>query len=281
MHHTFVTHVGRHREENQDSFATCPDAGVFVVADGMGGHRGGSEASRMAVAVVERVVRWCAQAGALEQTIDPMDWAGVAEHPASALPKRCLTEAHEAIVTANRTARRMSEAMDFERATGMQFDMGTTLLLVHLSGADGRRRHYTAGWCGDSRLYQWVAARQALVQISDDHSAAREHHRVGASESTTPAKNILINAVGIDGFLRADLAVGVLEPGDALLLCTDGLTNEVDDAAIAQTFQSALSDPRSDRAGAVQRLAEDLLEQALAHGGRDNITLGVLGPSGP
>ena len=235
-----ITDIGKKRQLNQDHlYASIEPVGklpnIFIVADGMGGHRAGDYASSCAVETMLESVR-----------------------------KSQLTEVAdiltEAIGEANRVIARQA-AEDEERFAGM----GTTVVAASLNG-----KLLTVANVGDSRLY---VAGNAMEQITEDHSLVQEMVRIGGINKEEarlhPNKNIIMRAVGLEEDLKVDCFVKELEPGNIVLLCSDGLTDMLDDARI---YQLLMSDDD------VRHKAETLIREANDNGGRDNIAVVVVDP---
>ena len=225
-----ATHVGKVRRNNEDSLIVI-DPETFVVADGMGGAQAGEVASRMLVEVVKVIL-----------TNMPTPWN-----------EKILSQA---ILVAN--AKIFETAQRNDELSGM----GTTATILSLDGDKAYFAHV-----GDSRLY--LLRDNELRQITEDHSYVETLVRNGEitpeEARVHPMKNVLTQAVGAVAELYVDAANFPVNKGDMFLLCTDGLTNMVDDETIAKILQSA-SDP-----------AEELIEAALAAGGKDNVTVIVAG----
>lgn len=229
---------GRHRAENQDSFEICPigETVLAVVCDGMGGAAAGLLASDMAVS---RFIGF-ARAG-LETKGEPTD--------------DVLREAADA---ANRKVYRF--ACQSEEYAGM----GTTLV-------GGYFRGDTATFInvGDSRAYR--IARDGLVRITKDHSLVQQMVDRGeltpAQAQKHPRRNIITRAVGTETFVTSDIFELPVREGDVFLLCSDGLTNAVEEAELHRLVLAAES-------------AEDacrcLVEAALGNNARDNVTAIVI-----
>ncbi len=192
MKWAFATDVGRVRPNNEDSLLVRPDLGLFAVADGMGGHRAGQVASKVALETLEKSME-----GRLKEK----------EDPGSALV--------EAIKEANRSVYEMSSR--HPDCAGM----GTTLTAFLIDGACG----YVAQ-VGDSRAY--LLGPDGINLITEDHSFVWELvKRGGLTEEEAmchPRRNVLTRALGIQPVLAVDLYRVDLLPGHILLLCTDGLT---------------------------------------------------------
>jgi protein phosphatase len=220
------THVGLRREHNEDSYHGDAVLGLWLVADGMGGHDHGEVASALAR---EEVAAAVGRGQPLDVAIDGANRAIIAH----------------------------------AQGRGASLPMGTTIAAVRLVA--GR---YEAAWVGDSRIYLWHAG--ALRQISADHSYVRtlvEQGVVTAEQARRhPHRNVITQALGVTDpeSLRVERVDGPLARGDQLLLCSDGLTEEVDESTIAALLARA-------DLGA-QECVDHLILAALDHGGSDNIT---------
>lgn len=232
--------TGRVRDSNEDSLLDRPDAGLFAVADGMGGHAAGEVASRIAVEALEEAL-----AGG-DGGEDDDDGGG----PPSG------DRVAQAIRAANR---RILEDADRnpERA-----GMGTTLTALAL-GEAGRWR---IGHVGDSRAY--VLREGALRQLTTDHSWVGR--RVDAGELTKeearrhPMSSVLERALGTAREVEVDVEEGEARPGDLYLLCSDGLTDTLPDAEIRSILREAEG---------LDAAADRLVHAANEAGGPDNVTV--------
>ena len=188
-----LTDVGARRRLNEDAFLDRPDIGLFVVADGMGGHDAGDQAS---AAVVD----------ALDDLTGPI---GAGQLIASVRTR--LEQVHGALQT---------EA----RRRGSERGMGSTVVVLMLNG-----QHYCGLWAGDSRIY--LARRGELLQLSEDHSYVQELVNRGLLSPDEaehhPRANVITRAVGVDQGLQLDKITARLQDGDVFLLCSDGLTREL------------------------------------------------------
>lgn len=226
-----TTHVGRKRDNNEDSYLSLPEQGLWLVADGMGGHDAGEVASA--------IVRETLQA----QAVEPLPQA--------------IQAAHRAVLEAAHQGR---------GAPGM----GSTAVALRSD-----ERDYEVAWVGDSRAYLWTPAEQGgeLRRLTTDHSYVQRLLATGAIGEDQvrdhPARNIITQCLGSHEAdpVEVESIRGRWRPGQWILLCSDGLTDELDDEALAEH----LSQSRSPR-GAVNRL----LRAALDAGGRDNITLALI-----
>jgi serine/threonine protein phosphatase PrpC len=236
-----ISDVGLTRQLNEDNWGWTtlgPKAELYVVADGMGGHDGGEVASRIAVETICQVAR--ARAGQVGDRLGDIELM--------------LDEAFQA---ANNTIK--AEA---ERGGN---DMGTTLVAMLLHGG---RQAFIAN-VGDSRAYLFRDG--VLHQISVDHSFVQkmvERGRLTAEEARNhPQSNILLRTVGTERDVEIDLFRVELEPGDRVLLCSDGLWGEVEDGDMASIL-ATYSDPRV--------AARELVRASHQGGGKDNCTLVIV-----
>lgn len=199
--------------------------GLWLVADGMGGHERGQAASAL-----------------VRETL-------LASKPGADLTERVLV-AHHAVMHAG-------------SANGEQSNMGSTVVCARFNA-----RGCEVVWVGDSRAYLW--RRGGLSRLTRDHSyveSLRQGERMSEAQARAhPDANVLTQTLGM-GTTVPSRAVVALRPGDWVLLCSDGLTSELDDAAIAAALRLSPTP---------QAATERLLDAALAHGGRDNISLIVV-----
>ncbi len=230
--------VGMIRSGNEDNFFAEADErrGVFVVADGMGGHAAGEVASEMAVQIIARHL---------------LPLASVLEPGADARMNQALMDANRAIYD------RMLAEVDKQ-------GMGTTASVLALS--DNR---FLIGQIGDSRIY--LLRDGALRQITKDHSYVQEQVDAGLLTPEQaryhPYSNVITRCVGASETVEADLYVGDVVPGDVFLVCSDGLTGMVDDRRLQQLLL-ARSGPG--------RIVDALIAEANGRGGLDNITAIVI-----
>ncbi len=223
------THVGQLRLKNEDHVLAAPQSSVFVLADGVGGNKNGEVASQIAC---ESVVQCMAQGESLQQAI---------------------LSAHVAI-------------QDAAIAKPDYDGMATTIVACSID-----RAIFQISWVGDSRAYIWNGSY--LQQLTRDHSYVE--HLIAEEEitrqeaATHPFRHVLMHALGSGEIelLRIDTVSGSLSEGDYLLLCSDGLTGEVNDEDIATIMESELS---------LEDKAHCLIETANNNGGRDNITVALM-----
>jgi PPM family protein phosphatase len=227
--------VGRVRKGNEDAYLVDEERGVFLVADGMGGHAAGEVASAMAAATVGEALARAADEGVCGEAVD-----GVL--------RTAFHQAHQAI-----TLRSAQDA-----ATR---GMGTTCTACMVCPDLSLR----LGHVGDSRAYLFRGGE--LTQVTTDHTWVQREVDAGRltprQARTHRFAHVITRALGADSPDQPDLHTGTLESGDVLLLATDGLTGMLHDAIIAEVLQ--LEVPLAARADALIRAAN-------AAGGADNIT---------
>ena len=240
--------VGKVRTNNEDSIAEAAEIGVLVLADGMGGYNAGEIASAMATRTVVQVMRdqWGQP--------PPPDSEVQTETQVEAAPQARLLE--HAVRVAHRTIYQASQSNP-EMA-----GMGTTVVAALFND----NRLFVAH-VGDSRLYRYRFGQ--LQQLTRDHSLLEElvarGHFSREHAATVVRRNIVTRALGSDVEVEVDLSETTLEVGDLLLLCSDGLTDMVSDEAIALSLRRYGDD--------LPAAADKLVEQALAQGGKDNVSV--------
>ncbi len=234
LFHAARTDVGMIRSGNEDNFAADVNAtrGLFVVADGMGGHAAGEVASEMAVQIVQR------ELGGVRD----LDGEDVVQKVAATL-KRANREIHDRTIT----------EVDKQ-------GMGTTASVLIISGA-----RYLIGQVGDSRVY--LLRDQELGQLTKDHSYVQEQVDAGfltpEQARYHPYSNVITRCVGASPEVEADIYRGEVRIGDLYLVASDGLTGMVDDRRLAQLLSSGATP---------ERKVQALISEANGRGGLDNIT---------
>ena len=235
-----MTDVGRRREMNQDYVFTSETAvgklpNLFLVADGMGGHKAGEYASRRAIEII-------------------------VEHIKAGESKQAVTLIKKGILEANRYL--LKEALiDIEKE-----GMGTTIVIATIIG-----KKLLAANVGDSRLY--IVNEEEISQVTRDHSYVAEMVRSGKIKKSEakyhPDKNKITRAVGVFPTVDVDFFEVELKEHDMVLLCTDGLTNMVDD----EDIKSIILAQRD-----IVEQTQALVEAANKNGGTDNITVLLVEP---
>ena len=227
------SNVGLVRTNNEDSALSQPDVGLWLIADGMGGHDAGEVASQI---VKESVLESIKAGKSISEAI----------HKSHADVK--YAAAHN-VGSPN---------------------MGTTIVALLSSG-----RTYQIAWVGDSRAYLWNSLTNQLSQISKDHSYVQALVDAGsisrAEMDTHPQRNIITQSLGVSDLedVVVDLAEREWQSGDKILLCSDGLTDLVNDNEISTLF-------RKYRGKDNQALVDALIQAALDKGGIDNVSVQVI-----
>ena len=233
-----ATDVGLQRKNNEDACVVVEDAGLCVVADGMGGHLGGEIASNIAIDTVSEAFK-----------NRPRN--GQDERKDGELLTKCVKNANKEIYRRG-------------NADAALKNMGTTIVAVVLSGD-----YVVTANVGDSRIYRMRDSK--LEQITEDHSwvgELRKKNLISEEDARShPLKNIITRALGMEPTVEVDVKWEKAKSGDVYLLCSDGLTDLVPDAEIHDRLLNG-----GDTLGAI---AKSLIEIANAAGGTDNITVGL------
>ncbi len=243
-----ATHVGRERKNNEDAFRISPESGLYLVCDGMGGHASGEIASQIAS---DAMVRFISQDVHRPDVRWPID------------TPNGLPEESRMLDAAVRIAN--SEVFAAAQHNPLHKGMGTTVVAV-LAGT------YRLGLVhvGDSRIYRLRDGE--LSQITEDHSLLNFYIQTRPMSADQikqfAGKNVIVRAVGLRDAVEPDVQVQDYHEGDIYLLCSDGVTDMVDDAIIAATLQDGASE--------LAQTAERLIDHALNGGGKDNITVVLL-----
>ncbi len=241
MHAVGLTDVGRVRSINQDSFHLIKDKNISIVADGMGGHAAGDQASKIAVKTITEILD-----GYDFQAEDGESGMSIEE-----LVRYALQEANEQILLASLSNQHLQ-------------GMGTTAIVA----VESQGKLYL-GHVGDSRTY--LVRNQKISQITEDHSVVQQLVKAGAiSEAEAevhPYKNVITRCLGMQANVEPDTLEMVLEPGDRILMCSDGLSNMVSDS----TMEQLINDSESP-----EETCQKLIDLANENGGTDNITAVLL-----
>lgn len=233
------TDVGLKRENNEDAVLYDRDRGLYIVADGMGGHKGGDVASKMATEILQKIV---------VQNSPKLDSFELT--PADILLQGYL-EASRAIYDYCHNERPELKGM------------GTTMVsaLVHKGVC-------TIANVGDSRAYLY--SQSQLWQLTEDHSLVNEQLKHGLiteeAAKNFVAKNVITRSVGFERDVFCDIIEKKLRPKEMLILCSDGLSGMVEDPEILEMCQTLKP----------AELVPEFIERAKDHGGDDNITVLVL-----
>lgn len=239
------SHVGKVRQVNEDqawSGVTGDGLTVAIVADGMGGHRAGDVASGLAVdSLVASVRAWKREEAIPDKSELVREW---------------IRKANDVV---------------FETASlnEQYHNMGTTVVLAIIEGQNG-----WIGHIGDSRAYRYREGR--LSQLTEDHTLVNELTKSGQlspeEAATHPRRNVLTRALGTDRDVAADVQSFDWQPGDRLVLCSDGLSGLVEQARLLQAMEEQDDD--------LDAKAERLIGLALDAGGDDNVTVVLVADDG-
>jgi serine/threonine protein phosphatase PrpC len=262
--YAMLTHRGRVRQGNEDTCAAAPDAGVYVVCDGMGGAAAGEIASSLA-----------ADTFLAHLSSSPKGKRSL-ETPEARL-NAAIQAANHAVYEQSRQSAKLS-------------GMGTTLVaLLHapiVNGSNGKRRtpndHTNSrltdpptlwlGHVGDSRCYR--RRRGKLEQLTQDHSLVEEQLRAGqitaAQAAQSPMRNLITRAIGSQATVEPDIQSHRPQPNDIYLLASDGLTHEIDDEEISKILAVI---PKPPTTASLTAACEALITAANRNGGHDNITV--------
>jgi len=236
--------VGRKRDHNEDSYLAAVDSGLFVVADGMGGHAGGDQASSMAVSVLYSGIR----KSVLPRGETPV--APGAESAAMSILRSAAKNAGEII-------------FDLAQKSPALMGMGTTLTALLFHGGRAHLAHV-----GDSRAYLFRDGR--IEQLSEDHSWINEQVKAGLLTEEearhSKFKHIITRSVGFERDVAVDVLSLPVLVGDCFVICSDGLSNYVDADELGQILTTSYY-------GRTPRMLVDLANE---RGGDDNITVVVV-----
>jgi serine/threonine protein phosphatase PrpC len=240
-----LTDQGLIRAVNQDAYYLDPSGRFFIVADGMGGHAGGQEASQIATDVIQRYL------------VEYWD----SDQSGAELLEGAFFKANQAIV--------QDQQIHPERS-----DMGTTAVVIIFREEDSysqdpKKMITWVAHVGDSRLYRLRGSK--LEQITEDHTwisrAMKAGHLSNEQARNHPWRHVLSQCLGRQDLEQVDIQPLEVQAGDRLLMCSDGLTEELSDNVIGNQLKSIRSCDQ-----AVQRLVNEAKDK----GGRDNITVVVV-----
>ena len=230
-----LTDPGLLRSVNQDNFYIDPDGRFFIVADGMGGHAGGQEASSIATQTIKEHLE--------------NDWDS--EVSSYEILEEAIIKANEGI-------------LEDQQNHPERGEMGTTVVVLLFRGEQPLKAQV-----GDSRLYR--LRQEKLEQITEDHTWVARALKMGDIEpeqaKTHPWRHVLFQCLGRKDTHKPEIAKLDIQSGDRLLLCSDGLTEEVADDTIRAIFEDSES---------CEDIAKNLIEAAKEAGGSDNITVVIV-----
>jgi protein phosphatase len=238
-----LTDPGRVRDHNEDCIESRPDIGLYVLADGMGGYNAGEVASGMATSLIS---------DGLQETWSPKEIERMGRDDAKATSERLLRE---------QIARANSAIFTTSQNNPECAGMGTTLVVTLFFD-----NFMTVAHIGDSRLYRLRG--DTMEQVTRDHSLLQEQLDSGLispeEAKLSQNKNLVTRALGIDPTVDPELHVYETQVGDTYLLCSDGLSDMVEDEEIRVTLVTLRSNPNL--------TVQQLIQTANDNGGRDNIS---------
>lgn len=239
-----LTDIGKVRSINQDSFHLLEDKQVYIVADGMGGHAAGDQASRIAVKTIAEIL---SNYDFSQDDVEDETESGMSVEE---LIRYALQEANEQILLASLSNQHLQ-------------GMGTTAIV-----AVENKGSLFVGHIGDSRTY--LTREKQISQITEDHSVVQQLVKAGAiSEEEAqvhPYKNVITRCLGMQANVEPDTLELVLQPGDKVLMCSDGLSNMVSDKQMEEMLNE----------NTPEEACQKLVDLANENGGTDNITVVLL-----
>ncbi len=244
-----ITDTGRVREQNEDVFLLLPDHNIFVVADGMGGHNCGEVASQLSISSIKSFY----EDEELERRlrVEFQERRSGDGSPASFAEYRLM----RSMESANRSIFNTAQRFEAYR------EMGTTVVGIHVV----KSRAYV-GFVGDSRAYRLRDGK--LEQLSEDHSLANEYVRMKVISKddvrSFPYRNVIVRALGLGPHVEVDTFYRTCKSSDIFLLCSDGLTDLVEDQEIQKILNAYPND--------LDAANQALVDAANEYGGVDNIT---------
>ncbi len=247
-----LTDVGSVRDHNEDAISSDENLGLAVLADGMGGHRGGEMASAITVSTI---------IDTLKKKLKKITPGETDEETGYSLESVAV---HDAVALAN------ENVFNASNENSQYKGMGTTVVVVLFY--DNR---FTVAHVGDSRLYRLRDG--VLEQITRDHSLMQELIDRGfytpeqARQSLN--KNLVTRAIGIESGVQIDVQEDVAQVDDIYLLCSDGVTDMIEDDLIQETIMKCGDD--------LEKAASELIREANEHGGKDNISALLARPIKP
>ncbi len=253
------------RRNNEDAFIVNEDAGLFIVADGMGGHDKGEVASWFTSENLERIIKEATSSADNNLTLDPIlpggprapDYDQLMEYAVLVINQK-LFNLNEKLLEKEFPVHNTEDAALIESMKKRR-RMGTTLVSLLLRGGRAYITHV-----GDSRAYR--IANNEILQLTHDHSWVEERVRDGTltpeQAKTHEKRNVITRSVGFNPELKADIDALTLYPPERFLLCSDGLSGVVDEEDMLKIAQ------HKDLGATCNKL----IEEAIDHGARDNVT---------
>jgi serine/threonine protein phosphatase PrpC len=245
VHSAGLTDTGRRRDNNEDSFYTDDEVCLYIVADGMGGHRAGEVASSTVVSSVK-------------DYMEAFHTSSAAKEASESNMSAAATAVYHSIELANRVVHQLSQDQ------GSYKGMGSTAAVAYFLGDT-----LVTANVGDSRIY--LIRDDGIEQLTQDHTLLAEHMRKNPdwdpNSASIPMKHILVRAIGIHEAVEVDVYEIQSLPGDLILMCSDGLTDMLSDEEIQQAVLEG---------GELAEVCDRLVSMANERGGLDNITAVLL-----
>ena len=248
------TDVGKKRDHNEDSHLVDEDLGLYLVADGMGGHMAGETASKIAVNAISRFLR-----DARDKTPEAPDASESSETKPRGTMLMFASMDPEVELLGDAVRAASTAILDAQFDKPELAGMGTTVSLLYFTGDRAYYAHV-----GDSRIYR--LSGDTMTQITTDHSLVQEQLDAGyitaQQAETHRLRNVITRSVGFDPNVTVDAGSVTVKPGDRFLLCSDGLSNPVKTAELKEMLQK--KEP--------EQILEIAISLANNRGGDDNIT---------
>jgi len=236
-----LTDIGLVRQTNQDTLFLDNELGLWIVADGMGGHAGGDVASQLAVETIHQYIADHEPSTDQSKSVD------------------CAAIIQSAVVQANATIRKRAKAEPALKG------MGTTVVLVFMPNTNDENAFIAH--VGDSRAY--LIRDKTITALTRDHTLLEERIQVGLLPKPTPSSHplghVLTRGVGVESKVEPEIAQHIFQETDEILLCSDGLIKMMNDEQILEVLQKNLA-----RTG--QEKCQTLIDEANRLGGKDNTT---------
>jgi len=237
-----LTDIGRKRENNEDLFYNDDQLGIYIVADGMGGHRAGEVASSTVVS-------------SIKDYMEAFHTSSVAQEEGENIMSPAATAVCHSVELANRVVYQLSQDQ------GSFKGMGSTAAVAYINDDT-----LVTANVGDSRIY--LIRDNGIEQLTQDHTLLAEQMRKNPdwdpNTASIPMKHILLRAVGIHDSVEADVYEIQPLPGDLVLMCSDGLTDMLSDEEIQRLVVEG---------GPLEEICGRLVDRANEKGGSDNITV--------
>lgn len=247
-----VTDAGCVRDHNEDSLLIDKDLGLMLVADGMGGHQAGEVASKEAIQIIQQMLQMN------QRDVQKKHWL-MRFYDKIGVESFDIEEKERYLEQAIGKANHHIYQLNLERNAAIGTGMGTTIAGCWLVAADTMLIFHV----GDSRVYRF--RNQKLEGLTKDHSILQEWHNNGCV-GEKPGSNVILNAVGPFSETIPEIQLVLVQDSDAFLICSDGLTDMVENKDIEEILYGL-------EAGRIGDYSQNLLAFALQQGGKDNVSI--------